>query len=78
MRELLHEFALYVDTAKAARDRDMTLAWHIAALTRGTKGMPKLQSLLVSRGQRVQSVAQKRAALQMIFGPERERKVTTH
>lgn len=27
-------------------DRDITLAWSMAALTRGTKGLPKLDSLL--------------------------------
>jgi hypothetical protein len=65
----MHEFAIAVDVAKLKRDKDIVLAWHIAALTRGTKGLPKLESLLLTRAKRVQSLAEQRANLTMILGP---------
>lgn len=51
----------------------MTLAWTTAALTRGTKGLPKLERLLAKRTGSTQSVPQQRAALQLIFGQGRAR-----
>lgn len=55
-----------------AQDRDMTLAWHVAALTRGTKGMPKLERLLKrKKGSAPQPAAEQAAIWQVaaaVFG----------
>ena len=49
-----------------ARDRDMVLAWHTAALSRA-KDLPKLETLLTKRvATGKQSVGQHKAALQML------------
>lgn len=41
--------AAYKERQNATHDRDVTLAWSIAALTRGTKGLPKLDTLLTRK-----------------------------
>jgi hypothetical protein len=60
--------AAYKDRLGTERDRDITLAWHSAALTRGTKGLPKLETLLTKkpvRSQR-QTAAEQAAMWQVI------------
>jgi hypothetical protein len=49
MREYVRELVVLKRTRVLDRDRDMTLAWTTAALTR-TKELPKLQTLLSSKG----------------------------
>lgn len=47
-------------------DRDITLAWSIAALTRGTKGLPKLDRLLTRKASRRQTPQEQAAMWQFI------------
>lgn len=49
VRELFRELVLVKERRDQAHDRDMSLAWHVAALTRGTKGLPKLETLLTTK-----------------------------
>jgi len=54
LREWFRELVAAKERQEEMRDRDLSLAWHIAALTRGTKGLPPLDRLLrrKSRGPR--------------------------
>lgn len=66
MRELFRELVIAKQRAEAAHDRDMSLAWHVAALTRGTKGLPRLQSLFAQkRSAKGQSAAEQIAMWQL-------------
>jgi len=49
LRELFREFVIAMRRREDQHDRDMTHAHTLAGLTRGTKGLPKLQSLLSKR-----------------------------
>lgn len=49
VREFVRELVVGKDTREEAHDRDVTLAWSIAAMTRGSKGLPKLNSLLIRK-----------------------------
>ena len=60
------EFAAARERLKREHQRDLTLAWSMAALTR-TKQLPSLQKLL-GTPTRVQSPQEQRLALAMIFG----------
>jgi hypothetical protein len=42
------------------------LAWHFAALTRGTKGLPTLKSMLAKRTPEKQSLRVQRAQLELL------------
>jgi hypothetical protein len=53
-----------LDLRKEQHDRDVTLAWNIAAL-RGTKGLPPLDKILTRRARR-QSPAEQAALWQTI------------
>lgn len=64
MRELMQEFAIETETRREAQDRDLVLAWHMAAMSR-MKTIPALQTLLARRDRR-QSSQQQRGALQML------------
>lgn len=67
IRELFRELAAYKERRGIEHDRDMSLAWHVAALTRGTKGLPKLETLLTKKqGTRHQTPAQQTAMWQVI------------
>lgn len=46
MRELYSEFVVWQQRQRDEHNHRMSLAWHIAAMTRGTKGLPKLERLL--------------------------------
>lgn len=50
LREWFRELVAAKERHEETRDRDLSLAWHIAALTRGTKGLPPLERLLRRRG----------------------------
>lgn len=50
LREWFRELVAAKERHEEMRDRDLSLAWHIAALTRGTKGLPTLEKLLGRRG----------------------------
>lgn len=49
VRELFRELVLVKERRDHAHDRDMALAWHVAALTRGSKGLPRLDTLLTKK-----------------------------
>lgn len=66
MRELWQEFALAKERRAHEHDRDVTLAWSIAALTRGTKGLPKLSSLLMQKPGHRQTAREQVAMWQFI------------
>jgi hypothetical protein len=55
---------------KSAIDRDTSLAWHIAALTRGTKGLPKLETLLVNQPKRTRQSAREQVAMWQAFAAQ--------
>ena len=50
LREWFRALVAAKERTEETRDRDLSLAWHIAALTRGTKGLPPLDRLLTRRG----------------------------
>lgn len=50
LREWYRELVAAKERQEEMHDRDLSLAWHIAALTRGTKGLPPLDRLLRRRG----------------------------
>ena len=64
MRELFREFVVGRQAQQDARDRAMSLAWHIAAFSR-TERLPKLDAVLTPR-RVVQSLPEQRAALQVL------------
>jgi hypothetical protein len=49
IRELFRELVAARERHLDEHDRRVMLAWEIAALTRGTKGLPRLDSLLARR-----------------------------
>lgn len=71
---IFRDLVVFAQKSRAERDRDIALAWHTAALTRGTKGLPKLERLLSeshhgsSGGPKPQSIDEQRMNLQKIFG----------
>lgn len=50
LREWFRELVAAKERYEEQHDRDLSLAWHIAALTRGTKGLPPLDRLRRRRG----------------------------
>lgn len=74
VRGLFRELALAKERREGEHDRDMVLAWHMAALTRRTKGLPKVEQLLTRKpARRQQSVREQIAMWQVAaarFGGE--------
>lgn len=63
IRELFRELVLLKERQEQAHDRDMVQAWHVAALTRGSKGLPKLETLLTKKPGRRRQSAQEQIAM---------------
>jgi hypothetical protein len=66
VRELFREMAAYKERRGLEHDRDMSIAWHVAALTRGTKGLPKLKTLMTRRTENRQSASEQSAMWRVI------------
>lgn len=62
---MIREFVVAKKRREDQADRDVALAWRIAALQRQKK-LPSLSSLLISTKKRVQSVDEQRAMLEML------------
>jgi len=65
LRELWREFEAASLERTRARDRDLAIAWHVAALSRQRK-LPTLGSLIGWRGPQIQSVDQLRNVLHVL------------
>lgn len=81
IRELYREFVVAKRLSDERHDRDVTLAYNIAALTRGTKGLPKLDTLLSKRTRRERQSAVEQVAMWQViaarFGGEFRPRQTT-
>lgn len=66
MKELFREFVVAKTKREDERDRDMSLAWHTAALIRGTKGLPKLEQLLVKKRRQPRQTGREQVAMWQI------------
>jgi hypothetical protein len=62
---LFREFVVGQQARRDQHDRDISLAWHMAALERQKK-LPALKSLLGRGGDRRQTVAEQRNVLHML------------
>jgi hypothetical protein len=67
LRDVFREFVIYKQRQEDAHDRDIALAWHIAALERydKTKPLPKLKSLL-SGARKPQTRREQRGVLEQL------------
>jgi hypothetical protein len=64
IRELFREFVAAKQRREDQHDRDVTLAWRMAALER-QKTLPKLETLLSKRGSK-QTAAEQRGVLHVL------------
>lgn len=67
VRELYREFVVAKRLREDRHDRDVTLAYNIASLTRGTKGLPPLEKLLSKRTRREQQSAVEQVAMWQVI-----------
>jgi hypothetical protein len=65
VKELVREFVVAAARARAAHDRDLRLAWSLAALSR-TKRLPKLEQLLARRNPQGQTPREMAGVLEQL------------
>lgn len=86
LREWYRELVAAKERHEEMRDRDLSLAWHIAALTRGTKGLPPLDRLLRRKSRAPQQSVREQIAMWQVaaarfggtFRPVDPKTVMTH
>jgi hypothetical protein len=62
---LFREFVVGLEARRDQHDRDMSIAWHVAALSRQKK-LPELKRLLTKRKERPPSLEQQRGVLHVL------------